>query len=412
MNETGLRLARLLVGLPLLVAVLATAAGAVAGESGVAAEPAATLPERIERALQRTRGTADPRRYAEIEPLLQEQERRAPNAAQSKVLRAWYDMSLHRFAPALVLLREAQALGAPDAISLGLTSDALVELGRYDEAVRVTQRMLDRYPGLPAMTRAAHLRFLYNDLDGAIELYRAALDAPGADATARAWVHLQLADLHLQAGQPAAAERHAAAARPYSGLAALLALGRIRAQQGRSAEALALFREALRAQPSPEYAFAAYEVAREASNTTEVLRQQRLLEGMARLDGSQLYARIFAAFLADLPGRSGEAVALAQREYETRPDLYSHIGLAWALYRDGDLRGAAEHCRAALRLDTPDPLLRYRGAVILRAAGDTERAQTLQRQALAAQPRLAGYEQRGAAGSVTRFAIQHDARRY
>ena len=81
------------------------------------------------------------------------------------------------------------------------------------------------------------------------------------------------------------------------------------------------------------------------------------------------------------------------------------------LFPDGDLRGAAEHCRAALRLDTPDPLLRYRAAVILRAAGDTERAHTLQRQALAVQPRLAGYEQRGLARSVARSAAEQDARR-
>jgi Flp pilus assembly protein TadD len=68
------------------------------------------------------------------------------------------------------------------------------------------------------------------------------------------------------------------------------------------------------------------------------------------------------------------------------------MSLAWALYRHGELEPAAERCREALRLNTPDPLLRYQASIILGAAGETVRSAQLRKQALSVQPWLAGYE--------------------
>lgn len=372
--------------------------------------PARALAGRLETLLQRTRNNSDPRLYAQIEPLLQALERNAPSSAKPKILRAWYDMSLHRFKPALAGLREVHQLGAADAISFGLMSDALVETGEYDEAVRITQQMLDRFPGLAAMSRAAHLRFLHDELDGAIELSRAALDDARADAAAKAWVRLQLAELLLQAGRPEEAERLTALAKPAVSLPASVMLARIRVQQGRTAEALRLYQDALRQQPNPEYAFAIYELARETGNAPLAKRQRQVLEGMARLDTGGLYRRLFAAFLAELPDRSVQAVELAQRELAERPDIYSHMGLAWALYRNGEIKAASEHCRAALRLNTPDPVLRYQAAVILHEAGDVDQGATLRQQALSVQPRLAGYERRNAFPIPVSSQVKHHAR--
>lgn len=337
------------------------------------ATPTAMVPDnavgvssgRIEQLLQRTRSDPDPRLHAQIEPLLDKLERSAPNAARPKVLRAWYDMTIHRFARALAGLRKAHELGAADAVSFGLMSDALVELGQYDEAVRVTQQMLDRYPGLPALTRAAHLRFLHDDLQGAIELNLAALDDPRADASAKAWVRLQLAELNLHAGNAPEAERQVDAARPQGGLPAQAMLGRVRAQQGRVTEAKRIYLDALQTQPNPEFAFALYELARESGDQALMRRQQHMLEAMSRLDRDGLYRRLFSAFYSDLPGRSAHALELAQREFAARPDIYSQMALGWAFYRGGDRRAAVEQAKAATRLRTPDPHLRAQAAEIL-----------------------------------------------
>jgi hypothetical protein len=68
------------------------------------------------------------------------------------------------------------------------------------------------------------------------------------------------------------------------------------------------------------------------------------------------------------------------------------MGLAWALFRSGQVELAKAHCIAALRLNTPDPVLRYQAALILRAAGDRKRSAKLRQQALTVLPQLAGYE--------------------
>lgn len=334
------------------------------------------LSGRVEQLLQRTRSNPDPRLHAQIEPLLRDLERSAPNATRPKLLRAWYDMGMHRFSQALAGLREVHNLRAADAVSFALMSDALVELGEYDEAVRITQQMLDRYPGLAAMTRAAHLRFLHDDLEGSIELNLAALEDTRADASAKDWVRLQLAELYLHAGNAAEAQRQVDAARSHGGLPASAMLGRVRSQQGRVDEAKRMYLDALQKQPNPEFAFALYELARKSGDQALMRRQQRMLEAMSRLDRDGLYRRLFAAFYSDLPGRSAQALELAQQEFAARPDIYSHMALGWASYRGGDLKKAAEHAKAATRLKTPDPQLRAQAAEILRKAETAEDEET------------------------------------
>jgi predicted amidohydrolase len=133
-------------------------------------------------------------------------------------------------------------------------------------------------------------------------------------------------------------------------------------------------------------------LARDTGDRALQRRQAAMLEAMTKLDAPGLYRRVFAEFFADLPGRETQAVGWAKVEREGRPDIYSEMGLAWALYRSGETELAVAHCRAALRLNTPDPVLRYQGALILRAAGDRERSAKLRAQAISIHPNLAGYE--------------------
>ena len=55
---------------------------------------------------------------------------------------------------------------APARIGAFVRVDALVELGRYDEAERELQAMIDRKPNLAAYARVSYLRELRGDLDG------------------------------------------------------------------------------------------------------------------------------------------------------------------------------------------------------------------------------------------------------
>ena len=91
----------------------------------------------------------------------------------------------------------------------GFLVDGYTELGRYAEAEKAAQWMLDLRPGnVPALTRAAHLRELFGDHEGAVELmdtsYRRTADAEVED---RAWILTQIAHLSLLTCRTEAAER-------------------------------------------------------------------------------------------------------------------------------------------------------------------------------------------------------------
>jgi tetratricopeptide (TPR) repeat protein len=308
--------------------------------------------------LQGLRASRDAGEAARAAALIQRALTLAPRDPRAWALKAWDEMNRHRFQDALVSARKAHDLGVPSAMTLGLESDALVELGRYEDALAVTQRLLDAFPGLPAHSRAAHLRFLHGDIEGAIGLLKESLAVAPPGSEAHAWAFLQLAELHLNGGQLGLADNAVASAETlFPGRPEYTVLrARVREAQGRPAEALALLREALDQYPSPDHAVMAWRMARFLGDHEAMRGLALLLDGMARLDeaGDRLFRRAFAEYYALQDQRHGEAERLAREECQRRPDIYGHALLAFVLRQAGKHREAARHAQAALRLGTRD----------------------------------------------------------
>ena len=304
---------------------------------------------------QRTR--PDPAQFERAKQISAAAVERAPQDVHAWTVLAWVRMAEHRFTDALAAAKHAQNLAPDNARMLALMSDALVELGRYDEAVDVTQHLVDIAPGIPAWTRAAHLRFLFNDLDGAIQLMAMAARAGAAHGEPSAWTWLDLARLYLSAGNLAAAnEAIAAAEQSYPGLAAALsAHARVRLAKGDAAAALDLYHRAIKVQPSAEDALAAWRVARQLKERGAEKHLAALLDGFAKLDRERS-RRALAEYFAER-GETGTALALAREELAARPDLYSEASLARVLHRAGNEPEARQHAQSALALNTPDPQL-------------------------------------------------------
>lgn len=354
----------------------------------------ATLHRLAEALLARARISADPRDASRAEALAARALALAPGDARAWTLKAWSELNAHRFAEALAAARKAERLAPPSATNLGLAADALTELGRYADALAATQTMLDRFPGLPAYSRAAQLRFLHNDLGGAIEMMGRAVRAGRPRSEETAWALGQLAELYLHDGDTVRAEQAVQAAlATYPGLPQTVAQqGRVLAAQGRFTDALAAYRRAAQAQPSPEVVFPLWQLTERLGLEAEARRHAELLNALARLDAKPgLSRRVLALFFAEQDGGLGTAERLARRDLESRPDIYSHDTLAWVLYRAGKLKEARAHAIAALKLGTPDVVHRYRAGTILVAAGETERGGRLLREAQARAPHLAPY---------------------
>jgi tetratricopeptide (TPR) repeat protein len=152
-----------------------------------------------------------------------------PGEANTLLLRGHVLHQMHRFREAEAIARRLVTL-REFVLDFGLLGDVLMEQGRLADAATAYQKMIDLKPFYQSYTRAAHLRWLKGDLDGAIQMMNAAVKAASPrDPESIAWAYSRLAMYELQRGRFADAERMTAASLQYvpDYAAALLVRGRI-----------------------------------------------------------------------------------------------------------------------------------------------------------------------------------------
>ncbi|MCI0568160.1 MAG: tetratricopeptide repeat protein, partial [Acidobacteria bacterium] len=150
---------------------------------------------------RRARETGDVAYYQEATKALEEAHRLDPGNRQTLRISAWVAMGRHEFARAYTLARRFDRSYPDDFWNLSVMGDALMELGRYDEAEKTFQRMADLKPGPAAYSRVAYLREIRGDLDGAMEMMQMALSATDPrESEDRAWLLVQIARLQELSG--------------------------------------------------------------------------------------------------------------------------------------------------------------------------------------------------------------------
>ena len=162
--------------------------------------------------VQQARLTADPSGYGRAEQAcarsLQIQPKDNPDALTGQ---AGLAAARHDFAGALRLAEASLAVNAYSPTTYGVRTEALVELGRYDQALTSVQRMLDLDPDVAALTRASYVAELRGQVDQARSLLERAAESAfsGAD---KAYAFHYLVELAWNTGDvPAAREAIAAA---------------------------------------------------------------------------------------------------------------------------------------------------------------------------------------------------------
>ena len=253
----------------------------------------------------------------------------------------------HEFRKALAYGRRARRLLPGSARPYGVIGDALVELGRYDEAFAAFDRMVSLRPSLASYARVAYARELTGDPEGALAAMRLALDAAAGQPEPTAWSLVELAKLELGLGRTEAARRHARAAlRVLPGYPA--ARYELRAGRGGRGQdrARASPRRGgrprrcrpprpSRCSPTSSIAPAGAREARRQRATVAVIDRLLAANGV-RVDLES------AVYRADRGIRPRETVALARRARAERPSIYGDDALGWALARAG-------RCDEALR---------------------------------------------------------------
>jgi tetratricopeptide (TPR) repeat protein len=357
---------------------LLVVAAPAAGDAGVAKLQDDVRERRAPRAAEqlgyrfvaRARVSHDPDGYALAEQAATCLESMQPNEPAALLLRGHVLHQMHRFGEAEAIARRLIAM-REFVLDFGLLGDALMEQGRVTEAAQAYQKMIDLKPFYQSYTRAAHLRWLKGDLDGAIAMMEAAIKAASPrDPESIAWAYSRLAMYELQRGRLGDAARMADASLrsvpDYA--AALLARGRIQLAQKKPAEAAETLTHAARLNPQPEYQWTLADALRELGRTDEAVA----LEHQLVREGALADPRTLALFLSTRRQEGGRAVDLARRELEKRADVFTLDALAWALASAGQLPEASTLMTRALAEGTEDGRLFVHAAVI--AAADGRRA--------------------------------------
>jgi tetratricopeptide (TPR) repeat protein len=324
----------------------------------------------------RARETSDVNYYVQAEEALQKSFAISPDNFDGVRTYVWLLLGKHEFAAALLEAKKLNKRMPDDVMTYGFLTDANVELGDYRDAEAAAQMMLDLRPGnLPAMTRAAYLRELFGDIDGALELMNMALQSTApSEVEDAAWILSQMAHLELAIGNTAEAEKNLEQALTlFPGYHyALGNLAKVRIQQKRYDEAVQLLQQRHQAASHTENLFDLAEALQLAGRSEDAnkafaeFEQKSLLE-TNRADNSN---RELIFYYADYSHEPLKALEVARREFARRHDIHTLDSYAWALHVNGQNWEARKQIEEALAVGIRDAkLFRHAGEIAL-AEGD------------------------------------------
>jgi tetratricopeptide (TPR) repeat protein len=280
-------------------------------------------------------------------------------------LRAKHQLTNHRFAEALETARLAQTFRTDDHDVWGQITDALVELGDYEGAVKAAQTMVDLRPDSSSYARVSYLRSLHGDTHGAIKAMTAALKAANPkDPEGIAWFRVQLGNELMNAGKLDEAEREFDKAlhlfKDYP--LALRAKAEARVAAGDVQGAIELCeREKASADAAQMLGDLYARVGRHDDARKEYEKFETLERENAVVERSW---RHLVNYWLDHDRNLEQALTFATQEYEMRKDIFTCDSLAWALFKNGRVAEAKKFMKEALRTGTKDARINQHAQII------------------------------------------------
>jgi tetratricopeptide (TPR) repeat protein len=318
--------------------------------------------------VRKARLSGDPGFYVNVASCADEAERVAPGDPRARELRGLVLMNGHRFDEARQEAEKILAADPQNPIALGTLSDALLELGRFEDAVAAAQRSADVKPDSVAYARASYFRWLTGDKEGAKRFIRSALSGRDRrDPEPAAWTFVEAAKMFWHEADYDGADAVLAEALRWvpDYPPALVTRGRVALSQGRADRAITFLEKAYRAQPLPETAWLLGDARAMRGDVAGAEAEgERVVQAGRRSDRLTL-----ALFYATKDRAIDEALRLIEAERATRGGVYLDDTYAWVLYRAGRIEEARRASDRALRLGTPDARILYHAGAIQLAAG-------------------------------------------
>lgn len=327
---------------------------------------------------QKARETNDPAYYSEAEKSFKQALELKPDDYNSLSGMGALELSRHNFKSALDWGNKAQRVLPNKAYAYGVIGDAQIELGNYDQAVATFQKMVDLRPDLSSYARVSYARELHGDVTGAITAMQQAITAGGPAAENTAWCRVQLGHLYFNSNRLTDAEKvYNEALAGYPGfIHAQAGLAQVKWAQGKTAEAIDLYKQATASVPLPQYLAALGDLYASTGDKQAATEQYDLVRYIYDLQrkGGVVVDIEQAAFYADHDIKLEEALTLARTAAQGRNDVNTLDTLAWVLYKNGRYDEALSIQQETLRLGTRNAAFYYHLGMIQHALGNTEQA--------------------------------------
>ncbi|MGW0231643.1 tetratricopeptide repeat protein [Actinopolymorpha singaporensis] len=294
------------------------------------------------------------------------------------------------FGGAISWADQALSVNARDQSSNLLRIDALIRLGRYDEALLSAKELYALDPSAGAVIRLARL----SELSGNPARAKMLLIRAGELATARTdrlQVFTAQGDLALRQGDFTAAANAYREARRIDPTYPPAVAGTAQAlyTQGRLTTAIRWYRDLAQRVPEPEYVAELGDLYTAAGKTVSASNQYDVVSTWQTIasDNGVRVTMDLANFAAD-HGKHQLALRLAKAEWKKRHSIEVADAVAWALHVSGQDKEAVPFANYAARTGYKDANFLYHRGMIERGVGNTARARELLTEALKLNPRF------------------------
>ncbi|MEP7237324.1 MAG: tetratricopeptide repeat protein [Ferruginibacter sp.] len=307
--------------------------------------------------------------YGAIEKILNGVLSIDPKNFEATVYKASLRMSQHQFADAKKIAEDAKNINPNNAYVYGILVDANVELGNYEEAVAMSDKMQALKPSLESYSRASYLREIYGDYKGSIEAMKLAVQAGLPGSEPQCWSRNVLGDLYYNTGDLAAAEMAYAenlAMRP-SYAPSMAGLAKVETKKKNYTRALALLDSATAIMQQSSFeeqkadVYAAMGDTKKAMDKYNEVQKQLIID--ANTAGHSVSLELAKSF--EKTNQWDSAKKYAAMEYAVRPkNIDVNNELAWIAYSQNDLTKAKEYLKTATATGSKNPELLQRAAAI------------------------------------------------
>ncbi len=292
-----------------------------------------------------------------------------PKNFEANVFKASLRMSQHQFADAKKIAEEAKAINPDNAYVYGILVDANVELGNYEEAVAMSDKMQALKPSLESYSRASYLREIYGDYDGAIAAMKLAVQAGLPGSEPQSWSLNVLGDLYYNIGKLDEAEKTFEAnlqLRP-SYAPSMAGLAKVEMKKKNYTRALALLDSANAIMPQSSFEEQKADVYAAMGDTKKAMDKHAEVQKMLITDANSNHHSVSLELARSFikTNQWDSAKKYAVMEYTIRPkNIDVNNELAWIAYSQNDIAKAKEYLKTAMSTGSKNPELLQRGALI------------------------------------------------